>query len=537
LSSDSLYGFLSVIINKVGKSTNVGCQNVAKLLIALLIGMFTHSCSKSEVQVTQYDIPKINKRTKWFKGNNQFSLTDKHGNFPLHPFFDYAPNADLQRGTINFFITTPENSEYSYGFDLVSGRSYRRNKYCAQEDIWKKYDSELERPNFSNGIVPRSLDQLGKPQRIIVFGKSGYFFPYSSNEPKLESVRVVGGVVEQFCKNFPCTTRDKWLSRLVLVAVKVEDPRFAKVRTLASLKKIVDWGYTKAFLENGQGRTFEGDKQLPAYRIVGSSGPKNALNFSIDNGYIFSEQAIESMKNSCHKLYRFIWQHQKDIREFNRQKDLRGKDKGPKINKYLGTFRESEFRDDPKSGSNEVRGIKRSFAVFMNIFYEKYSGRYKTCQKYVRASNLTRNTERHWFFALFEAFSKLEDIGFIYKCNRKAWIENPLLSNGKFMYSPKKERKRCTNAELDRAFDMAVTIFSGLQRSNSEHYYYVQYDQGKGGSHQRLYSWIHHNGKRLGCFNSGEKEYRARDKLVFPRDINWSPFSTDKRKGIFDIIR
>lgn len=514
---------------------NGACQIKIGFLLTALMGLSLYSCAKPEVSVNNYEIPEPNKNAKWFLAAKRFSPRDLHGNVPLHPFFDYAHNANMQQTTINFVMTTPVNNDYGYGFDLLSGKTYRRFEYCPQGDIWGKFDSGVYRPNFNDGFVPRMLDQLGKPQRMIVFGNSEYFSSYNKVQPNLDRVRVVGGVVEQYCKSFPCTTRDKWLSRLVLVGVKPEDPQFAKIRTLTSLKKVVDWGYVKAFLENSSGRTFEGDKELPAYRIVGGSGPKNALNFALNNGYLFDDKAIGSMKSSCHKLYDFIWESVLDIRQHHKQKTERVEK--PKINKNIGRFRQVDIRKKKKSRGSEVEGIKRSFAVFMNVFYKNYVNRYQTCQKYVRSTNLNNNPDRHWFFAFLEAFVKLEETGYVYKCNRQAWIENPLLSSGKRMFSVKDERRRCTVKELDRAFDMTSTVFSGLQRSNNEHYQYIQYDEGRGGSHQKLYSWVYHNGKRLACFKDNSTDLRAEDKLIFPNDINWRPFSDTSRKGIFDIIR
>ena len=71
------------------------------------------------------------------------------------------------------------------------------------------------------------------------------------------------------------------------------------------------------------------------------------------------------------------------------------------------------------------KNMKKSFHVFFNDFVTQYQRQLRTCFKYVRDSNLNQNLSRHWFFSYIRAYSKLEELGYLYLCNRKRLDKEP----------------------------------------------------------------------------------------------------------------
>ncbi len=517
------------------------CQMKKLKSVVLSLLLFASSCA-------QYTRPlmKVDAKANWFNVPKRFSFRELDRSLVVHPFFDLLPFPHGEDNSVNAVITTELGSLYGRELDLYSGKLYKKHNYCDQEDVWKKYSGDIKRPNYSIGFVPRLLDQLGAPQKVIIFGKKRYFPKSKMMATHSQRVRVVGGFVKQLCKNYPCQARENWLSKLVLVAVNANDPEFSNVFRLEELKHKVKWDYVKAFVENGDGRTIGQSFDLPAYRMVGNIGAKESLAFAVKKGHLFKYKSLNKMRRSCHKLYDHIWNSVKELRHQKseadklytiKKKKLNVSSKEDKENVKLPSFllRTNVLQGDSvrKSEAPLKKNIRnKSFAHFMKNFSERYKDRFKTCQKFVRASSINENVERHWFFVLFSGYFAMESLNFVYHCPSRAWIENPRLSGGKFKYDPVREIHRCSTEDLDAAFDSAVTVLTGRRRSNLEHYTYVQYDDNQGGSHQKLYSWIYDSGKRLSC---GVKKEDDNDE-IFPHDVYWQAFGS-KTKGRNDYIR
>lgn len=500
------------------------------LIRALLMLLLVTSCAKRTKVLTP-----LEGKPNWMQSDALYNHKDPGGKFLIHPFFDLTPLPSKKDNSINFVMTTPVNSQNKYELDLRSGMLFRKHQFCKQEDVWKKYSDDLKSPPYSEGVVPRLLDSTGKAQKIIVFGKKRYFQPFQKRVTRSQRVRIVGGVLKQYCFKYPCRGANKWISKLLLVAVNPNDPRFTKVTHINQLKKKVDWEYVKAFLENADGRKVGDSSESPSYRIVGNIGPRESIVNAFSKGRLFKFTEMRTMRKSCHKLYDYLWHNVQTVRKKKITKKLGKKKEARTIWDKKEVFSGNVLKDErPEISKKKVKVSDVNtddFSHFFKYFYNKYRKRYQTCQKFVRDTSINANPERMWLFSYLSSFLNTEKIGYIYSCSRRTWIENPMLISGKRMYPLGKHLNNCTTYELDRAFDMSVTVQTGLSRSLKEHYRYIEYDEGSGGSHQKIYSWIHSYGDTYKCDSA-----RQASLSVFPRDIIWKNFGGKEMRKRTDII-
>lgn len=502
-----------------------------KICYALLLILLITSCAKKTQKITP-----VVAKSSWLKTSQLYNHMSHDGEYLIHPFFDLVPFGSRKDNSINFVMTTPMGSRNKYKIDLRSGMMYRRHQFCEQKDIWKKYTGDITRPPYTEGFVPRLLDQLGTPQKIIVFGKNRYFQDFQLTPTRSQRVRVVGGVLQQYCKAYPCRGKNRWQSRMVLVAVNSNDPNLKKISHINQLKKEVDWPYVKAFLENSDGRHLSGKENSPAYRVIGNIGPKESLVNSIKKGHLFKFEKLKTLRNSCHKFYDYIWKSVEEIRARKRNKENGNKPEVAKIWDKKGIFTGNVLSAETNTVSSKevvAETIRTtSFSIFFNHFYKNYKKRYLTCQKFVRDTSINANKRRQWFFTYLTSFFNAESLGYIYSCSRQTWIENPLLSTGKRMYSHKRNLANCTSRELDRSFDMSVTVQTGLYRSFQEHDRFIQYDEGGGATHQKIYSWVRSSGDGYQC-----DKLRYSNLSLFPQDIVWQNFGESGPRKRTDIIK
>lgn len=494
----------------------------SSLLIAVLM-IFT-SCAKKTQKISP-----VEGKASWLKTSTVYNHKTEHGDYVIHPFFDLVPFASTADNSINFVMTMPENSSNKYQVDLRSGALFRRHRVCSQKDVWDKYSGSLDRPPYSEGFVPRLLDQLGTPQKIIVFGKSRYFTDFQLTPSRSQRVRVVGAVLQQYCASYPCRGKDRWLSRLVLVAVNSNDPTFKKVTHINQLKKKVDWNYIKAYIQNSDGRHISSNESTPAYRVTGNVGPKEALVNSLKTGHLFKFAEMKSLRSNCQKLYDFLWTSSESVRKD--KFDFDKKEVRTTVHAKTEIFSGNVINQEAKHLVERDESLK-DFSVYFRAFHKKYKKRFLTCQKFVRDTSINSNPRRMWYFSYLTSFLQAENLGHIYSCSRQAWIENPMQVSGKRMLSGKNHLKNCTSRELDRAFDMTVTLFAGLSRSFQPHYRFIEYDDGTGASHQKMYSWVYSSGDGYSCDKN-----RYKKLSIFPRDINWESFDTSKVRKRTDVIK
>lgn len=504
-----------------------------KTLILCLLALSV-SCAKRTQQIKP-----VVAKPSWMATEKLYNDRSFDGEFLTHPFFDLVPFASKTDNSINFVMTTPVGSLSKYDIDLRSGKLYRTHQFCDQEDVWKKYSGNIYRPPFSEGFVPRLLDQLGTPQRVIVFGKRRYFQEYEISPTRSQRIRLVGGVLLQYCNTYPCRGYNKWQSRLLLIGVNPLDPDFKQVKNFNQLKKVVNWNEATAFIQNSNGRKLSGSEPRPSYRIVGNIGPKQSFQIALDKGHLFQFKEMQTVRKSCHALYDHIWNNAKAIRGY--QEHLKNPKTLKPINRKKVIVKPDAFSGNVVSAEvlsdipNKVRQKEleiKDFSIFFKNFYSKYKDRYKTCQQFVRDTSINSDKERMWFFSYLTSFFNTEDSGYIYSCSRQAWVKNPINTSGKRLYSFKKRLRNCTAKEIDAAFDSSINIQAGLSSSLQEHFRFIQYDHGDGGSHQKLYSWVHDLGDGYVC----DKDRRA--KLpTFPQDITWKNFNTNSKSAKDLIVR
>lgn len=481
----------------------------------------------------------------WFNVPNRFNVREEDHSLATHPFFDLSPFRTKESLEISYYLTTPQGSAHEYEMDMVSGQNYRKRTYCSHKDIWKSYSGNIDKPSFNIGIIPRLLDQTGVPQSIWVFSDPKKVFSSKDNgRAQSQRARVVGGVLLQYCKDYPCRTYTSWLSRLVLIGVNSFDPKFKDVRSIEDLKKKVDFKYVKAFAENAFGRKTSGPIQEPAYRLLGEMDAEKALSSAFKLGHLFEFNEINSLRKNCFYLYDYIWRSQKKVRA-NMAKVKKASDNYAKqmqeearrIREIRSMALNTVFQDNIRKDIDEDEkvGEKDYLVDFQRFFlhlHNRYGDRVRTCMKFVRPSSIKENRERTWFFAFVQNWFNLENLDYYYLCPRRSWLKNYKLASGKRRFDPNGSR-RCSNTDLDESFESGVNVMSSLASSSKPHYRFIEYDYGIGGSHDLLFSWVYSDGKKLGC----DARKLEDDKLFFPEDISWKPFDAKSKRSRFDVIR
>ncbi|GAB4407267.1 MAG: hypothetical protein OHK0056_07310 [Bacteriovoracaceae bacterium] len=490
------------------------------------------ACSTKKVDEAPKVAPiTVNAKPVWFNAPERFRYVNQQYDIETHAFFDLAPLEDKNKYELNYFLLTPIDSEFGYDFNLKSGQPFKRFHYCAQNDVWKTYPGKIEYPPYAEGIVPRVLDQFSRPMRVLVFGNPAYFVTEKRDQAYSQRTRIIGGVVQQFCPNYPCSGREKWTSTMVMVGVVPFDPEMKDVTNIEQLKKKTNWGLVKAFMENGHGRKLGPPRDEPVYRIISEVDAESAWKFSFEKGHVFDIKEMNSIRSSCYRLYDAIWFGAKKSRAATEKKVMTKAELQKRAEEIIEmkndmsrmTVIRDTYRDRDEEKLSELEKVEKrelKFGDFFKYIYFEYGKRLHTCFEYVRPANIRLDSERHWFFTYLEAFIKLDFLGHHYLCSRKAWVENPLLTNGRRSYSSQSYRN-CTGEELDLAFDGAITFLTGLGRSDREHYRYVEYDSGIGGSHKRIYSWVFDDGKKLRC----PSDFKTATPLgYFPSDIRWNNY-------------
>lgn len=448
-------------------------------------------------------------RPRWFKTAQRFKLVDSKNNLLPHRFFDVPPAFDLKKKTANAIITTPEGSLYGYNLDLVSGQLYLENKFCERNDVMKKYPDEITSPPFSIGVIPRVLDQLNLPQKVIVFGGRDYFKKYHLTH--YFDVRIVGAFIEQMCPYGSCLKKDQWNSRLVLVAVQNGHKKYEKVKDLIDLKELVDWPYVKAFIENGRGANKIAENYFPAYRMGAQVSVNQALNFLERNSTVFSVERLGKMRLSCYKMYDYIW------------KDLSYISADELVAKNTKEIREKALKLKSSIGSTKKKA-KPFYRRFLKNF-KKYHSQFKTCSRYIAPTNINQSPERHWFFAYYKAFHALHELGYIYECKGNKWVVNPYVAKDQRAIPLKQQMTTCSARDIDAAMEAAVLTLENIRQKGRKSYRYVDYDKSSIGTHHKLYSWVPISGKAFSCKDKRDREF-VLSRPSFPLDIKWKKRGT-----------
>ncbi len=458
-------------------------------LINLSIAIFLVSCAAPKVE-DKHDERLIH--AQWLKVPQRFALRDKDDNYLTHPFFDVDPAFKKDKRTIHFFITTPEDSDFKYNLDLYSGRLYKEHNYCPMDDVWDFYKGEIEKPNFTQGIIPRTYDENSNPQRIVIFGDKNLIEKFKFHPTNFDNAKIVGSVLLDACENYPCDSKSKWKSSQILLAVSPHDDSFSRVNLLNELKSKVDWTYVKGMLSNQDGVHQIGKYFYPAFRISKELSLDETIQYFEKHSQPVKMEELTKWREDCFKLYDDVWAQSEKIR-------------GEKLNqqdKFLKMFKE---------------------------FYKKNSNQFYACQKLVRPGTINDDTRRLWFFSYLQAFTNLEKNNFYYSCGEKSWQYNPKVDDGHFFNDPNKELERCHARDFEKSFDQAINGLAVMRNQISKSFHFIEYDSGHGGSHQKIYAWIPTSGLSLNCKTKSIKENQFD---LFPQDVVWQSFSSEDDKTI-----
>ncbi|MBF0298562.1 MAG: hypothetical protein HQK51_07575 [Oligoflexia bacterium] len=465
---------------------------------------------------------------EWFLNRQKGAFRDykTYGDLYVHPFFDFQPNINYRDSSVNFFVVTPINSKLNYDFDLSSGKRYLVSNFCRTQDVWSHYRGELFKPNFTEGIIPRILDQLTQPLRVIVFG--GVNFYEIDHGVVSHKVRVVGVLVLQSCTLLSCQNNEGWDSRTILVAVDPNDQLYSNIYDLNELKKNVDWEYTKAFIQNKGGVLNRDGKDSPAFRITSEIKDKEVLKNALKNSIFLNKEELVKIKKSCLRLYDYLW---KSVLSLKWKYDFQDKKKD--LTELKGTIKKQKnFSNNNNSNNKEIvqtiKLLQEDAVIFKNnliSFHEKFADDYRTCIKYVKASDGIGNYYKHWYFTYIEAFYRLRELGYIYDCNVKDWKFEGNNKETKFLTMGGKE-KLCPPFVLDNAFVMIVPFIETLIKNQKHSLKYIEYDNFPDGTHNKIFSWVDKPMYQTICEKDNDSQIKneLRDLSFFPTDVEWNSY-------------
>ncbi|MBI2520634.1 MAG: hypothetical protein HYV97_09460 [Bdellovibrio sp.] len=494
-----------------------------KIFFILYLVLVVSNCSSDSKPVKEI-LRSIEALPQWFKVDERFVSMNSNGEYPVHPFYDLAPFAHPKELSLNFYVLTPVDSPHAYGLDLVSGQFYKMFSYCDQNDVWGKYGRKINRPPYTFGIIPRLLDSWGGPQEILVFGREDFYKTLPTAPVRSHRARVVGGIIDQYCKKIPCSGRNLWDSHVLLIGVDPNDPKYDEVKSIEDLKEIVDWPYVTAFIQNGRGRKQSKDLGSPAYRIAGEVQAEKAFRYAFKNGHYFEFDELKSLRQNCHKLYDYLWNGSLLVR-----KNITEQSKQEKLSTFVKRFEKSNVISQERDEETKMEKKTQTFNQFFTDFYKNYGDRFYTCGKLVNHSNISNDQARHWFITYMQIYFKLEKLGYFYNCSKKAWMDNPRKTDGTWTYDPLLDRGVCRDEALDMAFDAAITKLTVLKQGNEEHYRYMDYDNGDGGSHLKLHSWLNVSGKTLQCSSKSDAKLSEDRNKIFLDDVTWINFSLQRK--------
>lgn len=482
------------------------CQLKSLPLLTLLVVSGCSFFRSDKDQASELLSPMKN---EWFAANPQHALYDQQGKPQAHHFFDINPELSKNDVYVNAVVLIPQGSEHSYQLDIPSGQRFYSHSYCAQSDIWNQYSGSISKPTFSIGVIPRLLDQLGEPQKVIIFGGANYSKLLDFHEHR---IRLVGALIEQACPEGNCLGKNNWVSRMVFVAVDVENKKFEAVTDIESLQKKVDWSQTKAVLENLDGRNGGSGTSYPAIRIGNLLKLSEAMDFYKKRSIYLSQKESEKIRQGCQALYDKLW---------NDVGVEQAEDKPAKTIEELNV--KVKLITELKKKRKPI-----GFSARLKAFSDKYYSEFTTCQKFIYAGNVNINRDEFWFLSYVGMFFRLHKDGYFFDCRTQGWQKNNLNNVGKPIYDIKTGMVDCKDKDYDRAMDYMPNFLTGLKNSEPTFYKFVDYDTHTFGTHQKIYSWVKVKTKKYDCMGDPNPEIKKELK-VFPDEVSW------KTRNIKDI--
>jgi|GEM_PF-1037683 len=448
----------------------------------------------------------------WMSINSKHALWNQEEKSEPHLFYDFSPEFSNDKTFVNVVITTPQDSPYAYKLDTKSGQRYYSHTYCNQKDVWGKRGGTFNRPNFAQGYVPRLLDQLGGPQKIIVLENN--IRSTGEVDRKFLRVKIVGAYVEKTCPEGNCVNKDNWMSRLVLVAADPLDKKYQNLKTIGEIRKRSDWEDVRATLENMDGRSFITDNSYPAIKVGQLLPYSDAIDYLKENTIYVSNSEMLNIAKGCHALYDRLW---KDVGENTKQHIISVKRAQPKKDLY-------KLKDEIKK--NE-QSISMGFSDQVTSFTRKYYKEIMTCDKFVYHGNINQNVETFWFLNYMMMFYRLHQEGHYYNCENKTWQRNVLNDEGLPVYDLKKEIDKCDDKSLDIAMEYMYNYLVGIKGSSAPYYRFVEYDTHIFGSHRKLYTWVKMDARKFECSSNLNEEIFKNAKII-PEEVRWKPRNVSK---------
>lgn len=488
------------------------CQLKSLLVLLLIISCSSMKTSKDVDDQRILNLVEAN----WFKKDSEHTLLDLQGNPQPHLFFDVTPGYQEKTQKLNAIVVVPKNSIAGYDIDLSSGQRFYTHSYCSQSDAWNEVKGSFYRPEFTIGYVPRSLDQMGEPQRVLIFSNRDLAI---HPDEAFENVRIVGGFIEQVCQSGNCLGRGNWATRLVLLGIDANDESLRDVQTLQELNLRFNWNRLKGSIENLNGRSFLGENLFPKSRVNRQLNGSEAIDYLKKNSVFLEAKELQKIRNGCYVLYEKLWAD-------------------------VGVERPE---DKPAKNSKELReklklleGLKKKkqpagFAARFAGFTQKYSKEIASCERYVQHGNINRNAEKFWFLAFTGMFYRLHKDGYYFDCERGYWKPNLVQKNGRLAYRLNQMIQTCDARDIDLAMSYLPNFLKG-EKTSSQYYRFIDYDNLPLGSHRKIYSFVRMPVRKYECANDpNEKINSSLD--VFPVDVKWKPRGTpdfgDKLKIIY----
>ena len=459
------------------------------LLCGLLI---LNSCSLPRQEAS---VSGVGPSAKWFKINPEHALEDTAGP-KTHLFFDASSTINWPESTVKFVSLTPQDSQFSYGFDLASGQPFTQHEYCKQNDVWGQYAGSVNRPPYAQGFIPRVLDQSGGPQKIIYFSKNK-LEPFKQYEAK-----VIAGYIESVCPTMDCP-RAQWQSRLVLIGVDTDDVSLHHLGT-EGIKEKLNWPKVKAHLENAEGKNFIGSNTYPRIRVSEIITRADALNFFKKRAKFFKGSELLGIQKSCHELYDKLWRKVGEVR----LEDLPAKNAEEVKQK-------AEVINLLKSNGEPV-GFQKRFELFSTEHYRDIL----TCSKFVYSGSINQDHEKFWFLNFVKGFYGLYQQGYYFHCGSNGWKRNIIKENGEYLYNVSQTLKECKVNQIDMAMNYMKNFIRSEKEKTSEFLRFIDYDNQGMGTHGKIYNWVHFPHTKLSC-NENKHSKFLQSLSIFVDDVSW----------------
>ena len=85
------------------------------------------------------------------------------------------------------------------------------------------------------------------------------------------------------------------------------------------------------------------------------------------------------------------------------------------------------------------------------------------------------------------------------------------------------ELNRCRAKNFEKAFDRAINGMSLMKNQTKGQFRFVEYDNGKGGSHQKIYAWLYDRPHNYLCKYASKTPIQTTFD-IFPHDVAWESF-------------